>query len=149
MRKVTTRKGVELWVPEKGEKHAGAGRPRGSKNKITLTLKEALLVALEAVGEDGKSTNGLTGYLFKVAMKRPDLIMPILGKLMLLEMKQAAKAEKKRTYTKIGPAMPPKYETLEDIRAKAVALIEQIDRVIATRSSKPVKQDATKQHGLQ
>ena len=65
MRKVTTIKGVELLVPEKGEKHAGAGRPKGSKNKITLGLKEAFLVALETVGEDGKGKNGLTGYLIK------------------------------------------------------------------------------------
>jgi hypothetical protein len=144
MRKVTTIKGVELWVPEKGEKHAGAGRPKGSKNKITLGLEEACLVALEAVGEDGKGKNGLTGYLFKVAMTRPDLIMRILGKLMLLEEKVAAKAEKKRTYTKEEPAMAPEYETLEDIRAKLVAHIEKIDRLIAARSTKLVKQDAAR-----
>ena len=149
MRKVTTIKGVELLVPEKGEKHAGAGRPKGSKNKITLALKEAFLVALETVGEDGKGKNGLTGYLIKVAMTRPDLIMPILGKLVLLEAKVAAKAEKKRTYTKEEPAMPPQYKTLEDIRAELVAHIEKIDRLIATRSTKPVKQDAANKHGLQ
>ena len=117
MRKVTTIKGVELLVPEKGEKHAGAGRPKGSKNKITLGLKEAFLVALETVGEDGKGKKGLTGYLIKVARTRPDLIVRILGKLILLEAKVAAKAEKKRTYTKEEPAKPPRYETLEDIRA--------------------------------
>ena len=141
MRKVTTIKGVELLVPEKGEKHAGAGRPKGSKNKITLGLREAFLVALETVGEDGKGKNGLTGYLYKVAMTRPDLIMRILGKLIQLEMKEAAKAEKKRSYIKEEPAKPPQYETLEDIRAEFVAHIENIDRLIA--------RDAAKKHGLQ
>jgi len=148
MRKITTTKGVELLVPEKGEKHAGAGRPKGSKNKITLGLKEALLVALETVGEDGKGKNGLTGYLIKVARTRPDLIVRILGKLLLLEAKVAAKAEKKRTYTKEEPAGPPRYETLEDIRAELVAHIEKIDGMIARRSTKTVKQDVAK-YGLQ
>jgi hypothetical protein len=149
MRKVTTIKGVELLVPEKGEKHAGAGRPKGSKNKITLGLKEALLVALETVGEDGKGKNGLTGYLYKVAMTRPDLIMRMLVEVLKLEAKVAAKAEKKRTYTKEEPAKPPRYETLEDIRAELVAHIENIDRLIARRSIGPVKQDAAKKHSLQ
>ena len=148
MRKVTTLKGVELLVPEKGEKHAGAGRPKGSKNKITLGLKEAFLVALETVGEDGKGKNGLTGYLIKVARTRPDLIVRILGKLILLEAKVAAKAEKKRSYTKEEPAKPPRYETLEDIRAELVAHIENIDGMIAARSIRPVKQDVAK-YGLQ
>jgi hypothetical protein len=149
MREVTTIKGVELWVPEKGEKHAGAGRPKGSKNKITLGLKEAFLVALETVGEDGKGKKGLTGYLIKVARTRPDLIVRILGKLVLLEVKEAAKAEKKRTYIKEEPAMPPQYETLEDIRAKLVAHIEKIDGMIAARPIKQVKEDAAKKLGLQ
>ena len=35
MRKVTTSKGVGLLVPEKGEKHPNAGRPKGAKNVMT------------------------------------------------------------------------------------------------------------------
>jgi len=31
MIKITTYKGVELLVPEKGEKHPNAGRPKGAK----------------------------------------------------------------------------------------------------------------------
>ena len=45
MRKVTTNKGVELLVPEKGEKHPNAGRPKGSKNVMTRALKDAIVLA--------------------------------------------------------------------------------------------------------
>jgi len=45
----------------------GPGRPKGMPNKTTATLKEAILAAAEAVGNDGKGKNGLTGYLKHVA----------------------------------------------------------------------------------
>jgi hypothetical protein len=45
MRKITTCKGVELLVPQKGEKHPNAGRPKGSKNVMTRLLKDAILGA--------------------------------------------------------------------------------------------------------
>ena len=106
MRKVTTTKGVELLVPEKGEKHPGAGRPKGSKNKITLGLKEALLVALETVGEDGKGKNGLTGYLIKVARTRPDLIVRMLVAVLKLEKKSKPEPVNR-------PEVP--YETVDDV----------------------------------
>ena len=41
MRKITTCKGVELLVPQKGEKHPNAGRPKGAKNVMTRVLKDA------------------------------------------------------------------------------------------------------------
>ena len=52
---------------------------------MTRQLKEAILLAAEAVGEDGKGKNGLTGYLINVARKRPDLFMPMLGKVLPLQ----------------------------------------------------------------
>jgi hypothetical protein len=47
VRKITTKKGVELLVPEKGERHPNAGRPKGSKNVMTRVLKDAILLAAE------------------------------------------------------------------------------------------------------
>ena len=47
MRKITTIRGVELLVPEKGEKHPNAGRPKGSKIVMTRLLKDAILLAAE------------------------------------------------------------------------------------------------------
>jgi len=148
MRKITTKKGVKLLVPEKGEKHAGAGRPKGSKNKITLGLREAFLAAVEAVGEDGRGKNGLTGYLIKMARTRPDLTVRMFCKILALEAKVAAKAEQKQAYNQQAPAMPPRYKTLDDVRAEVVAFLEKIDAAIAARRTKTADQDAAK-HGLQ
>jgi len=43
---------------------AGPGRPKGSKNKITLALKEAILEAANSAHEDG-----MVGYLKVLARK--------------------------------------------------------------------------------
>jgi hypothetical protein len=61
MRKITTCKGVELLVPQKGEKHPNAGRPKGSKNVMTRLLKDAILGA--AAKSKHAKGGGLAGYL--------------------------------------------------------------------------------------
>ena len=43
--------------------------------------------AAATVGEDGKGKNGLLGYLVKQARTRPDLFLPMLVKVMLLQSK--------------------------------------------------------------
>ena len=45
MKEMTTEKGVKLMVPERGEKHSNAGRPKGAKNVMTRKIKEALIRA--------------------------------------------------------------------------------------------------------
>jgi hypothetical protein len=62
MRKITTQRGVELSVPEKGERHPGAGRPKGSKNQMTAVLKEAILLATEESQHAKDNGGGLIGY---------------------------------------------------------------------------------------
>ncbi len=82
MRKITTRKGVELLVPEKGEKHPGAGRPKGSKNVMTPKLKEALIRAAGESEYAKEYGGGLVGYLAHLADERTDLYVPLLMRLM-------------------------------------------------------------------
>jgi hypothetical protein len=91
MRQFTTKKGVELWVPGKGEKHPGAGRPKGSKNKMTVALQEAILLAAEQ--SKLSRGEGLVGYLTNLANDRPEVFARLLGKVMLLQEKQLAKTE--------------------------------------------------------
>ena len=87
MRKITTRMGVELLVPEKGEKHPNAGRPKGAKNVMTRKLKEAMIVAAGESHHAKKYGDGLVGYLAHLADERPDLFVPLqtIGTLRLPE----------------------------------------------------------------
>ena len=63
MRKITTRKGVELLVPDKGEKHPNAGRPKGAKNVMTRVLKDAIVLAAAESQHAKDNGGGLVGYL--------------------------------------------------------------------------------------
>lgn len=60
----------------------GPGRPKGSKNKTTAALKEAILLAGEAVGGDGKGARGLQGYLERVAQEDVKAFCGLLGKVL-------------------------------------------------------------------
>lgn len=62
--------------------NAGKGRPAGSLNKTTATLKESILQAAQAVGIDGKGTEGLTGYLKRVANEDQKAFCSLLGKVL-------------------------------------------------------------------
>jgi hypothetical protein len=47
------------------------GRPKGAQNKVTRVLRDAVLLAAEQVGEDGKGKLGLLGYCKRVARNDP------------------------------------------------------------------------------
>ena len=63
----------------------GPGRPKGMPNKTTATLKEAILLAAEAVGEDGKGKEGLKGYLVRVAKTDVKAFAGLLGKVLPMQ----------------------------------------------------------------
>src|SRR5215472_3959190 len=64
---------------ERGSKAlAGPGRPKGSLNKTTTQLKEAILGALEAAG--GKE--GSVGYLRRLAIENSSAFASLLGKVL-------------------------------------------------------------------
>jgi hypothetical protein len=91
MRKITTKTGVVLFVPEKGEKHPGAGRPKGAKNVMTRVLKNAILLAAEESQHAKNNGGGLVGYLIHIADTRPDIFARLLGRVMMLQEKERAK----------------------------------------------------------
>lgn len=64
---------------------AGPGRPKGSVNKTTTLLKEAILLAATQVGSDGKGKDGLTGYLVLLAKHQPKSFASLLGRVLPLE----------------------------------------------------------------
>src|SRR5262249_13344508 len=54
------------------------GRPKGSLNKTTLALKEAILLA----GEDAGGPKGLRGYLRTLAIENSSAFAGLLGKVL-------------------------------------------------------------------
>jgi hypothetical protein len=64
---------------------AGKGRKKGSANKTTTALKEAILLAAAQVGEDGKGKGELTGYLRRVARENVKAFSGLLGRVLPLQ----------------------------------------------------------------
>ena len=65
--------------PNRG--NAGKGRPKGSPNKTTAILKDAILQAAEAAGGEG----GMIGYLTLQAEENPGPFMALLGKVLPMQ----------------------------------------------------------------
>lgn len=61
------------------------GRPKGSPNKTTQTLKDAILLAAEEVGNDGQGQDGLKGYLKRVATEDVKAFAGLLGKVLPMQ----------------------------------------------------------------
>ena len=74
---------------QKGEKRPpNAGRKRGSINKTTSVLKEATLLAAQQVGDPKKrGRDGLVGYLRFVARKYPPAFLPLLVRVLPLQVR--------------------------------------------------------------
>lgn len=63
----------------------GPGRPKGSQNKTTGALKEAILLAAEQHGEDGKGKGKTVGYLKRLAKEQPVAFAGLLGKVLPMQ----------------------------------------------------------------
>jgi hypothetical protein len=59
----------------------GAGRPKGSPNKSTALLKDAILEAAHQAGDKA----GMTGYLLRQANENPVAFMGLMGKVLPLQ----------------------------------------------------------------
>jgi hypothetical protein len=66
----------------------GPGRPKGCKNKITLALKEAILLAAE-----GAHKGGTVGYLQAQANENPTAFLSLLGKVLPSTIQQTLNGE--------------------------------------------------------
>lgn len=66
--------------------NAGKGKKPGTLNKTTKMLKEAIIEAAEAVGEDGKGKAGLVGYLKAVAKADKKSFSMLLGKVLPMQL---------------------------------------------------------------
>lgn len=68
-----------------GDGTPGPGRPKGSRNKTTALLKDAILQAAHQAGGPG----GLVGYLTLQATENPGPFMSLLGKVLPMQLNHA------------------------------------------------------------
>ena len=68
-----------------GFKPGNPGKPVGAVSKTTKTLKEAILLAAELSGRDGRGSEGLVGYLQRVADEDVKAFATLLGKVLPLQ----------------------------------------------------------------
>lgn len=61
----------------------GPGRPKGSVNKTTALLKDAILKAAEQAGGGGE--DGLVNYLTAQAAESPNAFLSLLGKVLPMQ----------------------------------------------------------------
>ena len=72
-------------MPKVGLDRSKTGRARGTPNKTTALLKEAIIKAAEATGEDGKGKGRLTGYCKFLATSEPKAFAQLLGKVLPMQ----------------------------------------------------------------
>ncbi len=64
---------------------AGKGRVKGTPNKTTALLKDAIIKAAEAAGADKAGKDGLVGYCTFLATEEPKAFAQLLGKVLPLQ----------------------------------------------------------------
>jgi hypothetical protein len=71
--------------PKVGLDRSKTGRKKGTPNKTTQVLKDAILLAAEEVGQDGEGKGGLKGYLQMVAKSDVKAFSTLLGKVLPMQ----------------------------------------------------------------
>lgn len=90
--------------PNRG--NAGMGRPKGSPNRITKALKDAIILAAEEAGYDGKGKDGLVGYLKHVADTDVKAFCGLLGRVLPLQLSAEDAGQMVVTFQTIYEAKP-------------------------------------------
>lgn len=70
--------------------NAGKGRPKGSPNKTTALLKDAILRAAEQAGSK-IGDEGMVSYLAQQAEENPGPFMSLLGKVLPMQVEGTGK----------------------------------------------------------
>lgn len=93
---------------KKGKRPPGAGRQRGTRNKMTIIIKDAIITA--ATMEGGRE--GLVGYLRMLARKYPKSFSYLLGKVLPMQMQILDRTNSQIGITNIEHVIV----TIEDVR---------------------------------
>lgn len=68
-----------------GSRPKTGGRVKGTPNKTTALLKDAILGAADAVGEDMQGKGKLTGYCKFLAKSEPKAFAALLGRVLPMQ----------------------------------------------------------------
>ena len=68
---------MAVITPTKKRRKGGPGRPKGSQNRLTIQVKEAILQAFDALGG--------VDYLVEVGRSEPRAFLVLLGKILPTE----------------------------------------------------------------
>jgi hypothetical protein len=96
MRKVRTKDGHQITVPEKGERHPGSGRKAGQQNKISMTQKLAMMWAAEH--SDHSADHTLQGFYLHMANAFPQDHAKNLNRLLPLQVDARHEIRQKVVY---------------------------------------------------
>lgn len=66
-------------------KPPSSGRAKGTRNRTTVLLKDAILKAATLVGHDGKGKDGLIGYLKMLAVRERPVYARLLEKVLPMQ----------------------------------------------------------------
>ena len=110
-----------------GDGTPGPGRPKGLQNKTTTLLKDAILQAAENAG--GKA--GLIGYLQKQAGENPSAFMPLLGKVLPMQLTGDGGGPRVRGQRELREALGPEVLMHFSVQAR-VAVTDKVRELAAT-----------------
>lgn len=68
-------------VGESRKRQKTGGRTKGTPNKVTAMVKDAIITAAEKHGFDGKGKDNMVGYMMKLAAEQPTAFATLLGKV--------------------------------------------------------------------
>lgn len=68
------------------EGHKTGGRQKGTPNKTTALLKDAIMKAAESAGEDMAGKGGVVGYCTFLAKSEPKAFAQLLGKVLPMQL---------------------------------------------------------------
>lgn len=90
--------------PKVGLDRSKTGRKKGTPNKTTALLKDAILKAAEQAGGE----NGLIGYLKDQAEANPGPFMALLGKVLPMQVDANVNGEVGVVFKTVYESLPPK-----------------------------------------
>ncbi|MGF6430368.1 hypothetical protein [Bradyrhizobium sp. Pha-3] len=108
----------------------GSGRAKGTRNRTTTILKDAILEAATRVGHDGKGKDGLVGYLQMLAVREKAVYARLLEKVLPMQL---------HLENKTAPIFSPA-EAVQRLREKHLPVPPPLLR-LAEGASRPLADD--------